>query len=73
MVLFRVHACCQFDGLFNVCLCPPYVIRASGIDIAIEDENGYTPMHYAAAAGNSAIIRFLYEKGAGVESIDAAG
>eukprot|EP00041_Stephanoeca_diplocostata_P036834 m.1362517 g.1362517 ORF g.1362517 m.1362517 type:complete len:570 (+) comp24942_c1_seq69:137-1846(+) len=45
----------------------------AGVDIAIEDEMGYTPMHYAAAAGNSAIIRFLYEKGAGVESIDSTG
>ena len=44
----------------------PLVLRY-GADVKLADANGYTALHYAAAAGNLAVIQFLANFGARVD------
>lgn len=49
------------------------LLLEAGVDITATDRDGRTPMHYAAAAGNEAVIRLLYAKGALLEGKDGDG
>ena len=42
-------------------------------DVNARDLNGYTPLHHAAARGDSALIRYLVEKGADVGAVSRRG
>ena len=40
-----------------------------GADPTVVDAKGYTPLHYAAAAGNLAVVQFLVKMGAAVDAV----
>ena len=44
----------------------PLVLK-HGADVNLADANGYTALHYAAAAGNLAVVQFLANSGARVD------
>lgn len=44
-----------------------------GADLKLADSNGYTALHYAAAAGNLAVVKFLANFGARVDVEKAEG
>jgi len=39
-----------------------------GADINVQDDNGWTPLHHAANAGNNDFVRMLLEKGANINA-----
>jgi ankyrin repeat protein len=43
-----------------------YLVEEMGADVNARDQNGYTPLHHAAARGDNALIEYLVSKGADV-------
>jgi len=43
---------------------------AAGADVELKDDDGMTPLHHAARAAQSAIVKLLVDKGANVNAID---
>ncbi len=50
-----------------------YLIEEHGADVNLRDSWGYTPLHYAAARGDNALIRYLVSQGADVTVISRLG
>ena len=46
------------------------VLPKSRYDLDSKDSNGQTPLSWAAAKGNEAVVKLLLEKGAELESKD---
>lgn len=47
------------------------VVLKFGANLDLPDSEGYAPMHHAAAAGNYAVVRFLADHGAEIDSPNA--
>jgi ankyrin repeat protein len=43
---------------------------AASTDVELKDDDGMTPLHHAARAAQSAIVKLLVDKGANVNAID---
>ena len=43
-----------------------YLVEVQGADVNARDHNGYSPVHHAAARGDTEMIRYLVEHGADV-------
>lgn len=50
-----------------------YLIEELGFSVNARDQNGYTPLHHAAARGDNDLIRYLVSKGADVTVISRRG
>ena len=50
-----------------------YLIEELGADVNARDLNGYTPLHHAAARGDTELIRYLVEQGADVMVVSRRG
>ena len=50
-----------------------YLVEELDADVNARDLNGYTPVHHAAARGDSALIRYLVEQGADVTAVSRKG
>lgn len=45
-----------------------YLVEELGFDVNARDDNGFTPLHFAAARGDHDLIMYLLEKGADVKA-----
>ena len=50
-----------------------FLVEELGADVSARDHHGYTPLHHAAARGDTALIRYLVEKGADVTAVSRRG
>ena len=50
-----------------------YLVEEIGADVNARDLNGYTPLHHAAARGDTTLIRYLVEHGADVTAVSRRG
>jgi len=50
-----------------------YLVEELGADIDARDENGYAPLHNAAARGDSELIQYLAEQGADLMVVSRRG
>lgn len=50
-----------------------YLVEVLHADVNIRDENGYTPLHNAAARGDNEMILYLVSKGADVKAVAKNG
>jgi len=48
-------------------------VEKEGVDVNAKDDNGKTPLHFAASKGDLELIRFLLEKGADFSAKDENG
>ena len=49
-----------------------YLVEELGADVNARDNDGYTPLHHAAARGDNEVILYLVSKGADVKAVAAA-
>jgi ankyrin repeat protein len=50
-----------------------YLVEELGADVNAQDNDGYTPLHHAAARGDNEMIQYLVSKGADVMAIARSG
>jgi ankyrin repeat protein len=50
-----------------------FLVEELGADVNARDHNGYTPLHHAAARGDTELIRYLVAKGADVRAVSRSG
>jgi hypothetical protein len=50
-----------------------YLVEELHADVNARDNNGYTPLHHAAARGDNEMIRYLVAKGADVKAVSRNG
>lgn len=50
-----------------------YLVEELGADVNARDQNGYTPLHHAAARGDNELITYLVEHGADVSVVSRRG
>ena len=50
-----------------------YLVETLGADVNQRDDAGYTPLHNAAARGDTELIRYLVENGADVAAVSRVG
>jgi ankyrin repeat protein len=50
-----------------------YLVEELGADVNARDNDGYTPLHHAAARGDNEMIEYLVSKGADVTSVARSG
>jgi ankyrin repeat protein len=50
-----------------------YLVEELGADVNARDNDGYTPLHHAAARGDNDMIRYLVSKGADVTAVARSG
>ena len=50
-----------------------YLVEELGADVNARDNDGYTPLHHAAARGDNELIRYLVSKGADVTAVARSG
>jgi ankyrin repeat protein len=50
-----------------------YMVEVLGADVNARDQNGYTPMHHAAARGDNEMIMYLVSKGADPKAVARNG
>jgi ankyrin repeat protein len=50
-----------------------YLVEELGADVNARDNDGYTPLHHAAARGDNAVILYLVSKGADVTAVARSG
>ncbi len=50
-----------------------YLVEELGADVNARDQNGYSPVHHAAARGDDALIGYLVSKGADVTLVSRRG
>lgn len=50
-----------------------YLVEELGADVNLRDNDGYTPMHHAAARGDNEMIMYLVSKGADPKAVSRRG
>ena len=50
-----------------------YLVEELGADVNARDNDGYTPLHHAAARGDNEMIMYLISKGADVTAVARSG
>ncbi|MBC8086494.1 MAG: ankyrin repeat domain-containing protein [Phycisphaerae bacterium] len=50
-----------------------FLVETLGADVNARDHGGFTPLHFAAARGDNALIKYLVSKGADVKAIARNG
>ena len=50
-----------------------YLVEELGADVNARDNDGYTPLHHAAARGDNEMIMYLVSKGADVRAVSRSG
>ena len=50
-----------------------YLVEVQGADVNARDHNGYSPVHHAAARGDTEMLRYLVERGADVTLVSRRG
>ncbi len=50
-----------------------YLVEELGADVNARDNDGYTPLHHAAARGDNDVILYLVSKGADVTAVSRSG
>jgi uncharacterized protein len=50
-----------------------YLVEELGADVNARDNDGYTPLHHAAARGDNDLIMYLVSKGADVTAVARSG
>ena len=50
-----------------------YLVEELGADVNMRDNDGYTPLHHAAARGDNEMILYLVSKGADVTAVARSG
>jgi hypothetical protein len=50
-----------------------YLVEDLGADVNMRDNDGYTPLHHAAARGDNEMILYLVGKGADVKAVARSG
>lgn len=50
-----------------------YLVEELGADVNARDNDGYTPLHHAAARGDNEVILYLIEKGADPKAVARSG
>ena len=50
-----------------------YLVEVLGADVNARDNDGYTPLHHAAARGDNEMIQYLVSKGADVTAVARSG
>jgi ankyrin repeat protein len=50
-----------------------FLVEELGFDVNARDVGGFTPLHFAAARGDHALIMYLVEKGADVKAVARNG
>ena len=50
-----------------------YLVEDLGADVNMRDNDGYTPLHHAAARGDNEMITYLVSKGADVKAVARSG
>jgi uncharacterized protein len=50
-----------------------YLVEELGMDVNARDNDGYTPLHHAAARGDNELILYLVSKGADVKAVARSG
>ncbi len=50
-----------------------YLVEVLGADVNARDNDGYTPLHHAAARGDNEMILYLVSKGADVKAVARSG
>ena len=55
------------------CRSMKYLVEELGADVNARDNDGYTPLHHAAARGDNEVILYLVSKGADVTAVARSG